>query len=644
MSHHPLLARQLRRAFGSASAAPASLAPLLAQVSAAYEQFDQDRRLQDHVLEVSSRELTTVNARLLAQSRHNEELLARLLQTVRRLHPHSLGDDNADLLRIAEQLESLVAARQAAEAALVAARDAADAANRAKSHFVANMSHEIRTPLNAIIGMTSLLLDRELPPVERDYVEIIRQGGEALLDTINDILDFSKIEAGRMELELIPTDPRATVEQVLDLLSAAAAKVGLELGASFAPDLPATVITDPTRLRQILVNLVGNAIKFTPSGGVGIFVTGRRENDAWTLEFVVEDTGIGIPPDRIDRLFKAFSQIDASTTRHYGGTGLGLAITARLVALLGGTIDVQSQPGEGSRFRFHLVAAACSQTVFPTSEDVSALRGRRVLVVDDIAINRRILESQLAAWGVETTLAADAQLALSRGLDPRGYDAILLDHDMPVMDGPIIARTLAQRLGGRLPPLVLLSSRGADLGAEAPLFARRLVKPVKPTELRDVLVGLLAASPRNASPAQPAGPTMIDPDFARRHPLRILVAEDVAVNRKVILLYLSRLGYHVTAVGDGQEVLEQLATEDPDLILMDMQMPVMDGLECAARIRAQPGRQTRPRIIALTANVLPEHQRAASESGMDDYLAKPLRPDALVEALRRAHAALFSRA
>ena len=637
MIYHPLLARQVRRAFGSPEAAPPGLASLLGQIDAAYRQFDQDRRITDRAMDLSSAELTEANARLLAQNQRNEKLLDRLRKTVSLLGTEFPGNSDEDLFRIADEIERLVAERQTTELALRQAKDAADAANRAKSDFLANMSHEIRTPLNAVVGMTSVLLDSGLAGVQHEYVEIIRQSGDALLDTINDILDFSKIEAGHMELEMIPCDLRGTVEQVLDLFSERATKVGLDLGASFAPEVPAFVITDPTRLRQILVNLVANAIKFTPQGGVGIFVNTLPDGDDLRVEIAIEDTGIGIAPDRLDRLFKAFSQVDGSTTRKYGGTGLGLAITGHLIELLGGTIRVDSQPGSGSTFRFHIIAQPCAQNFVQMPVDPSILMNRRVLVVDDIAINRRILEQQLGAWGVSVELAASPGEALEQVAGTRRFDFLMLDFHMPGMNGVQLALELHRRHAGVLPPILLLSSRGQDADGAGDLIARRLTKPVKPSELLGALCSILSSQP-SAPVSSTRAASDTDPDFSRRHPLRVLVAEDNLVNRKVIELFLLRLGYRCTMAGDGSEALAAVAAERFDVIFMDMQMPGIDGLTATRVIRARPGYARHPYIIALTANVLTEHRADAVASGMQDYLAKPLRAEALADSLRHAYA------
>ena len=643
MSLHPLLSRQLRRAFGSEQSAPPKLDALLAQVSAAYEQFDQDRLLTEHVMETSSRELTAANASLLGQNRRNEALLERLRQTINLLHPEAPLSDASDALDLVAEIGRLVAQSKAVETALREAKEASDSANQAKSDFLANMSHEIRTPLNAVVGMTSLLLDSDIPAAEREYIEIIRQNGDALLDIISDILDFSKIEAHHLELEMIPCNLRDLAEQVLDLFSKQATQNGLDLGVSFAPGVPDAIITDPTRLRQILVNLVGNAIKFTSSGGVGIFVNGHPDGDAYRLELTVEDTGIGIPADRLDRLFKPFSQVDTSNTRKYGGTGLGLAITSRLAELLGGSVSVTSEIGAGSVFRLDILATPCAGTGVSTAADPAALAGRRALVVDDIAINRRILEHQLSGWGLDVSLAPSPGDALQMFGGGARYDLLILDFQMPGMTGAQLACELHRRHPGEVPPTLILTSRGQISDEAGALVARRLTKPVKPTELLAAISALCGEGSKHGAPAAaPRSKAAPGPSFAAENPLRVLVAEDVAVNRKVINLYLSRLGYHPTSVNNGREALEAAGSKNFDVILMDMQMPEMDGLTATRMIRRRPGCGRHPYIIALTANVMTEHRAAAAETGMQDYLSKPLQRDALTEALRRARAWLVA--
>lgn len=639
MPSHPLLVRQLRRVFGALDNVPAELLPFVKLVEAAYGQFDSDRLLTEHVMTVSSHELTETNAALIEQNTRNAEVLQRLEKALLLLESDESGPRGGpDLLQVAHDIEQLAELRRDTENALRAATAAADSANRAKSEFLANMSHEIRTPLNAVVGMTSLLLDSSMAPEQLDYVETIRTSSDALLNIINDILDFSKIEAGKMEVECIPSDLHSTVEQVIDMFSAQTSSLMLDLGAFLSPDVPRWINTDPTRLRQILVNLVGNAIRFTPHGGIGIFVSAVQQGETWNIRFDVEDTGIGIPPERLDRLFQAFTQVDSSTTRKFGGTGLGLAISRRLVSMLGGEISVTSELGKGSTFHFNILAQAAAREDMtrPPQLDMRPLAGRHILIVDDIAINRRILEQQLRSAGFVVSLASDPQAAIDFFRPGNTCDLVLLDYNMPVMNGAQLALELNRRHADSLPPLILLSSRGHTPDEAGPLIRRRIAKPVKPSELLFLIAETLQPSSHTRIQARPA--PEYDRSFADKHPLKILVAEDIAVNRKVIHLFLSRLGYRPDIVADGLEVLTAHAAGNYDIILMDLQMPELDGISATRILRAaNPGNQTHPYIIALTANVQTEQQVEAREVGFQDYLSKPLRPESLAAALERAH-------
>jgi signal transduction histidine kinase/DNA-binding response OmpR family regulator len=579
--YHSLLEKQIKKLLTEQQLQDESLRQLLSVISNTYQAFERDKKLSEHAFNVSEKEY-----------------------------------------------------RELSEA-LLHAKEEADRANKAKTVFLATMSHEIRTPMNGMLGMASLLAGTPLTAEQREYTDTIITSGDALLTVINDILDFSKIESGNLELDYQTFDLRQCIEEVMDVFSMKAAQKGLDLVYQIDYQVSAQIISDRHRLRQVLLNLIGNAMKFTHKGEIFVridlmsTVGGEIE-----LAFSVKDTGIGIPQDKVSKLFKPFSQVDSSNTRQYGGTGLGLVISQRLVVLMGGSIEVESQAGVGTTFSFTIKGKISQESVRQYVHcNTVGNEGKTVLVIDDNATNLTILKTQLEQWKLAPTLAISARQALEILSNHDEFDLVITDMQMPDMDGTQLSQRIKAR-HSRL-PIILLSSIGDESKKKYPdLFSEVLNKPVKQQQLCRAIQSSLRPGVVKVPVAATKPAQVLSEEFARKYPLRILIAEDNLVNQKLALRVLDKLGYHnVEVAQNGLETVQKFSSEFYDVILMDVQMPEMDGLEATRRIRAMTGR--RPVIIAMTANAMQGDREICLRAGMDDYVTKPVKLEIVVNVIEK---------